>query len=197
MELSLWMPLIGYIVGSFPTGFILTKIHKGLDIRDCGSGSTGATNVLRSGGRGLALLTLLLDASKGIVVAGGMRIFCDPFETFVSCFFCIIGHIFPIWLKFKGGKGVSTSAGVFLIFSPLMTVASLFVWGIIGKITKISSMASLGFIGSFSIFTFYEFIINKQELGFLLFTISIFILIMISHYSNIIRFIQGKEIPLK
>ncbi|MDR2598596.1 MAG: glycerol-3-phosphate 1-O-acyltransferase PlsY, partial [Holosporales bacterium] len=142
MKLSLWPLLIGYIVGSFPTGFILTKLCNGIDIRTCGSGSTGATNVLRSGGKKVALLTLLLDACKGIVVAGGMRIFCDPFDTFASSFFCILGHIFPIWLKFKGGKGVSTSAGVFLVFSPLITLLSLFFWAITARFTKISSIAS-------------------------------------------------------
>jgi glycerol-3-phosphate acyltransferase PlsY len=196
MILSVWTSLIGYIIGSFPTGFILTKINKGIDIRDCGSGSTGATNVLRSGGSKLALLTLLLDAAKGMIVAGGMRIFCDPFDTFVACFFCILGHIFPIWLKFKGGKGVSTSAGVCLIFSPCITLASIVCWAIIARITKISSLASLGFIGSFLILTIYEFIIDKKDLGFLLFTLTILVLILIAHYSNVTRIFQGKERPI-
>ncbi|MDR1234109.1 MAG: glycerol-3-phosphate 1-O-acyltransferase PlsY [Holosporales bacterium] len=187
------LAIIGYVVGSLPTGFILAKLVNGIDLRNFGSGSTGATNVLRSGCKKMALFTLLIDATKGAAVAGTMSVFSDTISAFVACFFCILGHIYPVWLRFKGGKGAATSAGIFLVFSPCIALISACLWGLTTKICKVSSVASIVFIGSYTIMVIYEFIFHETGSPYLLFVISVFLLILYAHLDNIKRIIHGEE----
>jgi glycerol-3-phosphate acyltransferase PlsY len=192
----LWLVIIGYFVGSFPTGFILAKFCDGIDLRKFGSGSTGATNVLRSGNKKMALFTLIIDTFKGALTAGGMSFFVDLDSVYISSFFCVVGHIFPVWLLFRGGKGVATSAGVFLIFAPFQTVISILLWKLTGLVFKISSLSSFVFIGSCLIFAIYEYIRGRTDIHFIVFTLAISILIGCRHYSNIMRLIKGDEKPI-
>lgn len=154
--------LIPYLIGSIPFGLILTKIFLKQDLRKIGSGNIGTTNVLRTGNKTLALATLILDASKGAVLififfgiknfslpdfsAPDPLLFSPNFGHFLALllgFPVILGHCFPIWLKFKGGKGVATALGVFLAAVPYAGLAACAAWLITAKITKISSLSAL------------------------------------------------------
>ncbi len=138
----LWAALLGYGFGSIPFGLILTRIAGLGDVRQIGSGNIGATNVLRTGNKGLAAATLLLDALKGFVPVyiAGQLFWYDQGWT---ALFAVLGHCFPVWLKFKGGKGVATNGGVaFGLFWPL-GVTYVVVWLAVLAITRISSLAGM------------------------------------------------------
>ena len=138
----LWAALLGYAFGSIPFGLILAKLAGKGDIRQQGSGNIGATNVLRTGSKGLAAAVLLLDLAKGLVpVLIAWNIFPD--DVGWTALFAVIGHCFPIWLGFKGGKGVATNAGVcFGLVWPLGVTYAL-VWLGVLAITRVSSLAGL------------------------------------------------------
>ena len=189
----LWLCIIGYLVGSIPTGFLLTKIYGNVDIRDIGSHSTGATNVLRSGHKTLALLTLLGDAAKGIIFTISARVVSDDSYFLIAVFCCLLGHVYPIWLGFKGGKGVSTSAGAFVVLSPLYAVISIAIWAIFAKFVKISSVASIAMAISFATMCTYGFVVNTVEFPTFLFSIAVLIFLLFTHKQNIGRILHKNE----
>ena len=145
--------IFGYVLGSIPFGLILTKISGLGDIRKIGSGNIGATNVLRTGNKKIALFTLLLDGGKGAVAIYLItiilpKVFDNNFNMieFYQCTVAIsavVGHCFPIWLRFKGGKGVATGFGVILSLNLNIGIVALLIWVLIAKIFKISSMSAL------------------------------------------------------
>lgn len=151
------LPLFsGYVIGSIPFGLILAYIFGYGDIRKIGSGNIGATNVLRTGNKKLAALTLFLDAAKGgvpiLIYFGGFvphfsgDMFDPSFNYFYAMIFglgAVLGHCFPVWLKFKGGKGVATTLGIFLAVTPLAGIAACAIWLASAKITRISSLSAL------------------------------------------------------
>ena len=154
METILFLTL-AYLIGSIPFGLIVTYFFGLGDIRNIGSGNIGATNVLRTGNKFAALLTLILDGAKGaafILVLNALEKY-NPFmdsetELYISGdlfigLFVILGHCFPIWLKFKGGKGVATALGILLVTVPFSGIAACVTWLITAKITKISSLSAL------------------------------------------------------
>src|SRR3954447_13631554 len=120
--------VLGYVLGSIPFGLLLTKAAGLGDIRKVGSGNIGATNVLRTGNRTLAAVTLLLDALKGVVAVQIARSAADPNAALLAGLFAIAGHLFPVWLRFKGGKGVATGLGVLLAASWPVGVGACVVW---------------------------------------------------------------------
>ena len=131
-----------YICGSIPFGLLLTKLFAGKDIRKIGSGNIGATNVLRTGNKFLAALTLLLDVMKGYFpVIITMKYY--PEFVQLSCLLCFLGHIFPIWLKFKGGKGVATYLGILFALSIKLSLLFIFTWLVVSLIFKYSSLSSM------------------------------------------------------
>ena len=131
-----------YVLGSIPFGLILTKLFRNLDIRKIGSGNIGATNVLRSGNKLLALFTLLLDAFKGYMpVIISLKYF--PELTQLSCIITFLGHVFPMWLKFKGGKGVATYLGILFAISLELSFLFIFTWLVVTLIFKYSSLSSM------------------------------------------------------
>lgn len=132
----------GYLLGAIPFGLLLTSLAGLGDVRKIGSGNIGATNVLRTGRRGLAALTLLLDTAKGAAAAllGGLY---GPDIAIVAGFGALIGHLFPVWLRFRGGKGVATALGVMLGLSWATALACLAVWVIVAAATRYSSLAAL------------------------------------------------------
>ena len=134
--------LFSYLAGSIPFGLILTKIFGKLDVRKIGSGNIGATNVLRTGNKFLALCTLLFDMLKGFVPVY-ISINYFPSAIDLSCLFCFLGHIFPIWLKFKGGKGVATYLGILFAISIQLSLLFIFTWIAVLLIFKYSSVSSL------------------------------------------------------
>lgn len=134
--------LIGYLLGSIPFGLILTRWFGAGDIREIGSGSIGATNVLRTGRKGLAAATVLLDAGKGAVaVLVAARLF--PGCEGIAAVAAVIGHCFPLWLRFRGGKGFATAAGVTLALAWPVFLACAAIWALAIGLSRISSVASL------------------------------------------------------
>ena len=144
--------LFSYLSGSIPFGLILTKIFGGQDIRNIGSGNIGATNVLRTGNKFLAALTLLLDILKGYIpVIIAQQYF--PGLIQLSCLLAFLGHVFPVWLKFKGGKGVATYLGILLALSIQLGLLFMFTWLTVSLIFKYSSVSSM--FASFTVFVIY------------------------------------------
>ena len=172
-------------MGSVPFGFILTKVFLKKDIRDIGSGNIGATNALRAGNKSLGYGTLFLDVTKAIIPVVYVKL-NYPDYIFIASLCVFLGHIFPIWLKFKGGKGVATYVGI--LFSINLTISFVFigVWFFTFLISKYSSLSSLS--ASLSI-PIYLFFFNSQNLVF--FSI-MFILILYTHRENVKR-LKNKE----
>lgn len=133
---------LAYLVGSIPFGLILTRLAGLGDVRQIGSGNIGATNVLRTGRKGLAAATLLLDAGKGALAVAVARGFGDEFAA-VAALAAVLGHLFPVWLRFKGGKGVATSAGVLLAYNPPVALATIATWLVMALLFRYSSLAAL------------------------------------------------------
>ena len=180
-----------YFLGSIPFGLIITKIFLDQDIRNVGSGNIGTTNVLRTGKKSLAIATLIFDILKGYVsVVVTLKYFNDL--IYFSALICFIGHIFPVWLKFKGGKGVATYLGIILALSFKFGIIFGITWLIISFIFKYSSLASM--IGALIIFA-YSTILDNTTLSVFLF-IS-FIIILYTHRENIVRLKDSKETKIK
>lgn len=184
--------LIAYILGSIPFGKIITKLLTGEDITKTGSKNIGATNVYRTVSKKAGLLVLLLDGIKPIIAQVIIYYFFAQFyQNYKFLYFLtsIIGHIFPIWLMFKGGKGVACFFGGYLIITPIPTLIAMAVWLLTVKITKTSS---LGALISIFLLTIYQIVSNYGSLNKItIFTIML--LIFWKHTENIKRLLQGKE----
>ena len=183
--------VISYLMGSIPFGFILTKIFLKKDIRELGSGNIGATNALRTGNKALGYSTLVLDILKAIVPVIYVKIFYQDF-LYMASLCAFIGHVFPIWLKFKGGKGVATYVGILFSLNIIFGLVFSICWLIIFFISKYSSLASL--IGSLSI-PVYVLILGDLENVF--FYVIMFILIFFTHRENIKRLKNKEETKTK
>ena len=177
--------ILSYLMGSIPFGFILTKIFLKKDIRDIGSGNIGATNALRTGNKSLGYGTLFLDVIKAVIPVIYVKLSYSDY-IFIASLCVFLGHVFPVWLKFKGGKGVATYVGI--LFSINLTIGFVFlgVWFFTFLISKYSSLSSL--FGSLSV-PIYLFFFTSQNLVF--FSI-MFILIFYTHRENVKR-LKNKE----
>lgn len=145
-QLTIFIPAsfaIGYMLGTVPFGLVLVYLATGQDIRTVGSGNIGATNVLRTGHKGLALLTLVLDALKGAIAYFICSFWLSPDSAAYAGFGAVIGHCFPLWLKFKGGKGVATGMAVIAAISPLAGLVMAASWLLTAVITRLSSLSAL------------------------------------------------------
>ena len=185
-----------YLLGSLPFALILTKIFGYGDIRDIGSGNVGATNVLRTGNKFLAFIVLCLDVLKGLLPFIIINLYLNEIEMLFKVFIChftIIGHIFPIWLKFKGGKGVATYIGFLLGFNYYIGLTFLVCWLVIVLITKYSSLSSL--IATFLVSICLIFINSNLYIGLFLFYL--FIIILFKHRENIKRLLNKTENKIK
>lgn len=151
---------IAYLLGSIPFGYLLVQIFRKEDIRQTGSGNIGATNVIRSGSRWLGIFTLLLDLGKGflaVTIARHLGTGSSPIDSAsIGAVFAVIGHVFPIWLRGKGGKGVATALGVFLALAPLGAASALTLFLIIFLGTRYVSLASILSAASFPVFVWLE-----------------------------------------
>ena len=178
--------IISYLMGSIPFGFILTKIFLKKDIREIGSGNIGATNALRTGNKLIGYSTLLLDVMKAILPVLYVKI-NHPELIYIASLCAFLGHVFPIWLKFKGGKGVATYVGILFTINILLGFTFCVTWLLIFLISKYSSLSSL--IGSLTIPVYIFF--NDQMSNALFFGI-MFVLIFYTHRENIKR-LKNKE----
>ena len=174
-----------YLLGSIPFGLILTKLFLNKDIRNIGSGNIGATNVLRSGNKLIGYSTLLLDILKAILPVLYVKFYYPDF-IYISSLSVFLGHVFPIWLKFNGGKGVATYVGILFSINLIYGLVFGLTWIIIFLFSKYSSLSSL--IGSLSI-PVYLFIVNGDQI---IFFIIMFVLIFYTHRENIKR-LKNKE----
>ncbi|GGG76989.1 glycerol-3-phosphate 1-O-acyltransferase PlsY [Edaphobacter dinghuensis] len=184
---------LAYLLGSIPFGYVLVKIFRKQDIRATGSGNIGATNVARSGAKGLAIATLLLDLGKAFVaVKIAQHILPGNYDLAVAAAVAaILGHVFPIWLRFHGGKGVASALGVFLALSWPSALAALAVFVVIFALTRYVSLASIIAAAAFPAFGLY-FVPTRTPIvvgGFFF----IPLLIIVKHHQNIRRLISGTE----
>jgi glycerol-3-phosphate acyltransferase PlsY len=187
-------PLTGaYLIGSIPFGLLLTRVAGIGDIRGIGSGNIGATNVLRTGRRGLALATLLLDGAKGtlaVLIARRLgSVFAPQFAwEYIAAIGAVLGHVFPVWLKFSGGKGVATALGVFLGLSPVLGALACAAWLIAAAISRMSSVGGMVAVLAGPVFAVVE---HRQSLGMA--TAIVAAVVIARHRDNIRRLVAGTE----
>ena len=192
MDINLFIvAFYSYLLGSIPFGLILTKFFLKKDIRDVGSGNIGTTNVLRTGKKSLAAATLLLDLLKGYL---SVVITNHYFEDLISysALLCFVGHIFPIWLKFKGGKGVATYLGVILALSYKFFLIFGIVWLVLTFLFRFASLSSM--ISTLIIFL-YSYFFENNNFSLILFIF--FIIILYTHRENIVRLKNSSENKIK
>jgi len=190
-----------YLIGSIPFGYILVRLFQGIDVRSIGSGNTGATNVARTGGKRLAIATLVLDIFKGWLTV--FLILTLPFihssgpvqlhalATFAALI-AVIGHMFPLWLGFKGGKGVATGFGVFLVAAPWAALAAIGTFCVVIAITRFVALGSMIGAASFPVYAMFM-VSGYRSPFFLAVQFAVALLIIIKHHSNIGRLLEGTE----
>ena len=187
--------ILFYVIGSIPFALILPKLLGLGDIRNIGSGNVGATNVLRTGNKYLAFGVLCLDVLKGLIPFILLNSFFDNIgllHTIILCHFAILGHIFPFWLKFKGGKGVATYIGFLFGINLFLGLSFITVWMVIALISRYSSLSSI--VASL-IAPIYFFINNNNHIC--IFLLYLFLIIILKHRENIKRLINRTENKIK
>jgi acyl phosphate:glycerol-3-phosphate acyltransferase len=206
IRLYIIVAVVAYLVGSIPFGYLLVKVFRGEDIRLTGSGNIGATNVARSGAKGLGAVTLLLDAFKGcaaVFFAWYLARKTGLIGPLSDCFgyqraalgataalFAVLGHVFPVWLKFKGGKGVATALGVFVLLFPKAVPVSLAIFIVVVALTRYVSLGSILATVAFPIAAW--FLYRPHTMPLLLVAIT-GALIIGKHHANIGRLLAGTE----
>jgi acyl-phosphate glycerol 3-phosphate acyltransferase len=200
--LSPWLLIaaVSYLLGSIPTGYLLVRIFRKQDIRSVGSGNIGATNVLRSGGKGLGAATFLLDMLKGcsaVWIGGLLGSALLPgtpirsVEAFAALV-AVLGHMFPVWLKFRGGKGVATGFGVFLVAAPCAALAAITVFIVVLFLSRYVSLASILGAASFPAFAYF-LVSGSKPVFFVAVQCIVASLIIVKHHQNVRRLLSGTE----
>ena len=195
VRLGLLLVAAGYLAGSVPFGYVLGRLLLGVDVRTVGSGNIGATNVARAGGKTLGVVVVLLDAAKAIVPilvarrllagAGGAEAW-----TVAVAVAAFVGHLFPVWLGFKGGKGVATAFGIFLVLAPWGALAGAVTWGIAYALSRISSVGSLA---GTAVCAGTAFVLNGVRSPVSWAAVVLALLIVLRHADNIRRLLSGEE----
>lgn len=190
------IPLGAYLLGSIPFGLILARIFGKLDIRQQGSGNIGATNVTRVIGPGAGMLTLLLDASKGAFAV----IFAERLSNYTALWMmtaalaALVGHCFPVWLRFRGGKGVAAAAGIFAVLSPVALAGALLLFMIVLATFRFASLASISSAAAMPLLIYFLWAPGFAPPPTITFgTLAVTLLIIYKHDSNIQRLVQGQE----
>ena len=188
--------LCAYLLGSIPFGLVWSRLLLNVDIRTIGSGNIGATNVLRSGNKKVALLTLLCDGLKGacaVLIAFFLQKkgldAGNPLLPLYAAMMAILGHVFPIWLKFRGGKGVATALGTLLPLHPPLFGIVCLVWLVFAKFFRVSSLSALSAFGIAPCAGYFF----DLDVPFLVFLFGLFLLLLWTHRSNISRIMKGEE----
>jgi glycerol-3-phosphate acyltransferase PlsY len=204
---SLLIVAAAYLLGSIPAGYLLVRLFRHQDIRQAGSGNIGAANVLRSGGKGLGAATFLLDMLKGSAAVwlgallGGLLLPHSPLRNMeaLAALCAVLGHMFPVWLGFRGGKGVATGFGVFLVAAPIAALAAISVFFLVLLLSRYVSLASILGAASFPVFAW---LLNWMQAGgdrppfFIAVQVAVALLIIAKHHQNIRRLLAGAESPL-
>jgi glycerol-3-phosphate acyltransferase PlsY len=179
--------VLGYLLGSIPFGLVLTRLGGLGDIRKIGSGNIGATNVLRTGNKGLALATLLLDGGKGAAAALIAAQVAAPLGVLAGAA-ALLGHLFPIWLGFKGGKGVATTLGTLIAVNWMVGIGACLTWLVIAFLFRMSSLSALVAVALAPVYAY--FLGTSAQIVFAAFAA---ILVWIRHHENIGRLLKGQE----
>ena len=192
--LNLLILFLGYLFGSFPSGYLAGRIAKGIDIRSLGSGSTGATNVLRHIGKRAAITVFLLDLFKGVlsILLAKYFLLNDSWQVAIGLS-TLIGHIWPVWLNWKGGKAVATGLGIFLGLSWQVGLATLGIFIIMITLFRIVSLASVSAALALPLIMFLSFSTSNFSLPFLIISLLAMTLVIWRHRENIVRLMKGKE----
>ena len=189
--------LLAYLLGSIPFGFLLVKLKSGDDIRAVGSGGTGATNVSRKAGKGIGIATLVLDALKGTAaVLLARQLSGNEWVVAGAAVLAVVGHCFPVWLKFKAGKGVATGLGVFAVIAPWATLGAFVVFALIFWRTRYVSLGSVAAAASIPLWAVLQNQIGAPLAGFtatLTALVVVAAIIIAKHYENIQRLMAGQE----
>ncbi len=189
-----------YLLGSIPSGYLLMRFVRKQDIRTIGSGNIGTTNVMRSGARGLGAATFLCDMLKGCAAVGLGAVVAPylmagtPVRSVeaLAALCAVLGHMFPVWLRFKGGKGVATGFGVFLVAAPLAALAAITVFAIVLGLSRYVSLASI--LGAASFPAFAWFLVHGENPAFFIAVqAAVALLIIVKHHQNIGRLLTGTE----
>jgi glycerol-3-phosphate acyltransferase PlsY len=177
----------GYLLGSIPFGLVLTRIAGKGDIRSIGSGNIGATNVLRTGNKALAALTLLLDGAKGAVAVLIANMY-GPDMAVLAGAGAFLGHLFPVWLKFRGGKGVATFLGIMLAIAWPVGLLACLTWLVVAVVLRYSSLSALVAAAASPVYAYFLADWQRMELA-----LAMAILIFVRHHQNIRRLVKGEE----
>ena len=180
--------VLAYLLGSIPFGIVITRALGLGDLRQIGSGNIGATNVLRTGHKGAALATLLLDAAKGGVAVAFARWLVGPDAAQVAALFAFLGHLFPVWLGFRGGKGVATFLGTLLVLDWRVGLAACATWAVTAAITRISSLSALV---AAALTTVWLLVFHQGQM--LILVMGLTLLIYWKHWANLERIKAGTE----
>jgi glycerol-3-phosphate acyltransferase PlsY len=197
---SLIVFAVAYLLGSIPVGYLLVRFFRHQDIRTAGSGNIGATNVLRAGGKSLGAATFLLDMLKGsgaVYIGGIIGVLLAPNALVrnmqaLAALSAVLGHVFPVWLRFKGGKGVATGFGVFLVAAPTSALAAITVFALVLLTTRYVSLASILGAASFPLFAFI-LVHSERPPFFISVQFIVALLIIAKHHQNIRRLLAGTE----
>ena len=196
----LLIAIAAYLLGSIPVGYLLVRLFMKQDIRSVGSGNIGATNVLRSGSKALGAATFLLDMLKGCSAVwlggflGALLLPSTPLRSAqaLAALFAVLGHMFPVWLRFRGGKGVATGFGVFLVAAPWAALAAISVFFIVTFLTRYVSLASILGAASFPFFAWF-LVTGPRPLFYIAVQSTVALLIIVKHHQNIRRLLAGTE----
>ena len=192
----LWIPAAAYFIGSIPFGVILTKLFGAGDVRKVGSGNIGATNVARAAGPIAGVMTLLLDAAKGTVAVWLAGRFSDESATWMTLAMlaALVGHCFPVWLKFRGGKGVAIAAGAFLMLSPLALLGAVILFALVVAFWRYVSLASLTVAAAMPLLLYFLWAPHHAPPLIVMFgALASAAIIIYKHDANIQRLLQGEE----
>lgn len=198
---ALWLiPVVAYLLGSIPFGLLVVRALGGPDIRQIGSGNIGAANVTRNAGKLAGILTLLLDAAKGYLAVwlAGHFTAGNIHWMMIAAVFAVVGHIFPVWLGFKGGKGVATGLGVFIPICWQVAVAAIALWLLVVIFWRYSSLGSISAAAALPLFVYLLYAPGHAPPETVTFgTLLIVVLVILKHRSNIERLVSGQENKLK
>ena len=191
---------VAYLLGSVPFGYLLVRMFRHEDIRAFGSGNIGATNVMRTGSRGLGAATFVLDVLKGstsVLLGGVIAAALAPSLALrdaqaLAALFAVIGHMFPVWLRFRGGKGVATGFGVFLVAAPWAALAAIGTFCVVIAITRFVALGSMIGAASFPVYAMFM-VSGYRSPFFLAVQFAVALLIIVKHHSNIGRLLEGTE----
>jgi glycerol-3-phosphate acyltransferase PlsY len=197
--IMLWLLTLttAYLLGSIPFGYLLVRFLRKEDVRSTGSGNIGATNVARTGGTTLGLLTLLLDALKGyLAVLLAMHLAPNTANgpstlAIAAAVAAVVGHVFPVWLRFRGGKGIATALGVFIALAPLVALSSVGIFALIVATTRLVSLGSI--LAAVSIPFLAILLVPHRSTALLIGLSFISLLSILKHHANIVRLLHGKE----